>query len=73
MAVPETTIMKHLKKRYVMVKTNNGFKRKEVKIGITEDNLVQIVNGLSMKDKIVTNGAYELFHKEIRKKLQILD
>ncbi len=73
MAVPERTIMKHLKKRYVMVKTNNGFKRKEVKIGITEDNLVQIVNGLSMKDKIVTNGAYELFHKEIRKKLQILD
>jgi len=72
-AVPEQTIMKHLKKRYVMVKTNNGFKRKEVKIGIAQDNLVQIVNGLGMKDKIVTNGAYELFHKEIRKKLQILD
>jgi len=72
-ALPKKTIMKHLKKRYVMVKTNNGFKRKEVKIGITQDGLTQITSGLNMKDKIVTDGAYELFHKEIRKKLQILD
>jgi len=72
-AVPQQAIIKHLKKRYVMIKTNNGFKRKQISTGAIENGLVQIKNGLKAKEEIVTDGAYELFHREIRKKIQILD
>jgi len=72
-AIPKQAVIKHLKQRYVIIKTNHGFRKQPITIGIIENGFVQIKNGLNKKESIVTDGAYELFNKNIIKKLQVLD
>jgi Cu(I)/Ag(I) efflux system membrane fusion protein len=45
-------------KNVVFIKMENGFKAKEIKIGIEINNFVQVLEGLSIKETIADNAQY---------------
>ena len=48
------------KKPFVYVVENNKVKKKEVKLGITTEESIEIIQGLSGKDKVITQPADNL-------------
>jgi Cu(I)/Ag(I) efflux system membrane fusion protein len=45
-------------KKIAFLKMNNGFKVKEIKIGIEINDFVQIIDGISVQDTIAKNAQY---------------
>ena len=50
-------------KSVVYVKVPEGFKEVEVVIGRETDDLVEIISGLKVKEKVVTEGSFWLKSK----------
>lgn len=48
------------KKAVMMIGADGMAHRKEISTGVADDGLVQIVNGISPSDRVVTKGAYAL-------------
>ena len=45
-------------KKIVFLKMNNGFKVKEIKIGIEINGFIQIIDGISVQDTVAENAQY---------------
>jgi Cu(I)/Ag(I) efflux system membrane fusion protein len=58
MWIPKEGLVSIGNKKIVFLKMNNGFKVKEVKIGIENSDFVQIINGISVQDTIAKNAQY---------------
>ncbi|MHB2018054.1 MAG: efflux RND transporter periplasmic adaptor subunit, partial [Candidatus Xenobia bacterium] len=55
--VPENSVLVHGDKRFVFVESGaNQFDKREVKTGITENGMTEIVSGLKAGDSVVTQG-----------------
>lgn len=59
--VPAKAVLQFNDKNYVMVQTSkNEYVKKYVETGITENNKIQILNGLRSGETIITDGAFYL-------------
>jgi len=59
--VPEAAVVRKNDRKYIFVQEGNEFVREEIKTGATADNMVEIVNPVSLIGKmIVIKGAYYL-------------
>jgi cobalt-zinc-cadmium efflux system membrane fusion protein len=60
-AVPETALVEHEGKRFVFVSSEeHRYHRRDVRTGIEADGWVEIVEGLSPGEQVVTQGAFYL-------------
>lgn len=66
LSVPVQSILEFKGKDYVFVKTSNGPIRKEVKLGITNDTLIEIKEGLREGEEIAMNPSELLSDDEKR-------
>lgn len=58
-----------LDEKYIWVKTNGRFEKKEVVVGIQSDSEVEINKGVVVGDQIVISGAEEINKKSLLKKI----
>lgn len=72
-SVPLSAIIRDNDNIIVLVKTSKGYDIRKIKTGIISDGFIQVISGLKPGETIVTEGAYELFHKNIADKIKILD
>ncbi len=74
MVVPTKAIIEDDGKMYLLIQTGNKTKKINVKIGIEQDGYTQILSqNINKNDNIIVEGAYELYHKDIKQKIIILD
>lgn len=66
LSVPVQSILEFKGKDYVFVKTSNGPIRKEVKLGITNDTLIEIKEGLREGEELAMNPSELLTDDEKR-------
>ncbi len=72
--VPKTAVICDGKECFVFVqKKKNLFKKVKVKTGISEGKFVEIKSGLKGNEKIVIEGAYELFNKNLASTMKVED
>ncbi len=60
LVLPMEALVEDDKKPFVYVVENNKVKKKEVKLGITTEESIEIIQGLSGKDKVITQPADNL-------------
>ncbi|MBU1338015.1 MAG: efflux RND transporter periplasmic adaptor subunit, partial [Acidobacteria bacterium] len=60
LAVPRKAILYKQNKTYVFVKQGNSVSQREITIGLTEEDLVEITSGLNGGEVIVTVGVESL-------------
>lgn len=73
LGVPKSALLETKNKKFVIVKSNKKFIKKEVITGLSNDNYVEIKKGLNKNEPVVTSGAYELFNQDIKEKITIMD
>ncbi len=71
--IPKRALLEDNGKTYVMVKSNNQYEKREVKTGIRTKDSIQILKGLKSGETVVTDGAYELFNRDINKRIKVAD
>jgi len=73
LAVPDDSLLKSNGKTIVLVQTDKGIVQRFVQTGISQAGYTQILSGLRKGEEVVTQGAYELLHKNIKQNIKILD
>lgn len=73
LAVPEEALLDDNGSTLVMVKVGKKYEKRLIQTGLHQQGYVEVLMGLKTGDKVVTTGAYELFHKDIAKKLKVAD
>ncbi len=76
LAVPESAIVRDRDENsFVFLKNFNfsGYHRQSVKTGIISNGMTEILQGLKKDDKIVVQGAYELFYSDFNKIYKVVD
>lgn len=74
LALPEKAIVRDEQERtYVFLKQAKGYTKQQVQTGLSADGLVEIISGLAEADKVVTEGAYELFYRDFNKVYKVAD
>jgi len=63
LAVPIEAIIDDGAEKFVFVKNGNQFIRQDVATGVSDDQYVEIIDGLYPGDKIVTDGNREIYTK----------
>jgi cobalt-zinc-cadmium efflux system membrane fusion protein len=59
--VPEESVVKEAEQNYLFVQTSDStFERRDILIGSTSDNLVEVKEGIKEGEKIVINGVFYL-------------
>ena len=58
---------------YLFLKTVKGYEKRAVKTGLISKGWIEITSGLAEKDKLVVQGAYELFHKNFNQLYKVVD
>ena len=72
-SVPQDAVLNDNGKKIVLVKTGKGYKKTKISTGLKEKGYVEIVSGLKGNETVITTGAYEIFNKDINKKIKIED
>ncbi len=72
-AVPNDALLQVKGKTVVLVQTDKGMEKRVVQTGISQAGYTQILSGLREGEEVVTRGAYELLHKNIKQNMKILD
>ncbi len=75
-AVPANAIVRDNKgQAYVFIKDKTGYHKRQIATGmISHDNAwLEIVSGLKPNDRVVVQGAYELFYKDLGKIFKVAD
>jgi len=62
-SVPQSAVLEDEGKSVVFVAEGNGFKQRQVQLGIKNGDRVEIVDGLSSGDRVVTKGNYLLLQQ----------
>ena len=76
LAVPESAVVRDRNENsFVFLKNTNssGYHRQSVKTGIISHGMAEILQGLEKNDKIVIQGAYELFYNDFNKIYKVVD
>ncbi len=74
LALPQKAIVRDDQERaYVFEEDSSGYRKQPVKTGIVADGWVEIVSGLKAGDKVVVQGAYELFYRDFNKIYKVAD
>ncbi|MBX6422835.1 efflux RND transporter periplasmic adaptor subunit [Thermosulfurimonas sp. F29] len=74
LAVPEEALVyDESGKAYVFVKSEKGFEKRMVKTGLSGDGFVEVVSGLREGEKVVVEGAYELFYRNFSRIYRVPD
>jgi len=60
-------------KAYVFVHDERGDHRRPVALGVTEDGWIEVLSGLDAGERVVTQGAYELFYRDFKKQFRVAD
>jgi len=56
--ISKTAVVSIGDKKIVFIKINNGFKAHEIQTGTEISDRIQVINGMTLKDKIAKNAAY---------------
>ncbi len=72
-AVPNESLLQAKGKTIVLVQTDTGIEQRIVRTGISQAGYTRILSGLRTGEEVVTHGAYELLHKNIKQNMKILD
>ncbi|GBE12076.1 nickel and cobalt resistance protein CnrB [bacterium BMS3Bbin14] len=72
-AVPNESLLQAKGKTVVLVQTVKGIEQRVVRTGISQAGYTQVLSGLQEGEEVVTQGAYELLHKNIKQNMKILD
>lgn len=59
-AVPQRAVLGDLGKLFVFVRDGHNFERREVVVGMKADEQVEIIEGVLLGEKVVTEGQYQL-------------
>jgi len=74
LAVPESAVVYDQNETsYVFFKEAGGYKRQQVKTGLVSNGWVEIVSGVNEGDRVVVQGAYELFYRNFSKLYKVAD
>ena len=76
LAVPENALVRDRNENsFVFLKNPNssGYHRQSVKTGIISHGMAEILKGLKKDDRIVVQGAYELFYNDFNKIYKVVD
>ncbi len=57
----------------VFVQNSSGYHKQMIKTGIIVGNQVEVISGLNPDDKVVIQGAYELFYQDFNKIYKVVD
>jgi cobalt-zinc-cadmium efflux system membrane fusion protein len=63
-SIPQSAVLNDEGKSVVFVAEGNGYKKRQVQPGIQSNDRVEIVDGLSAGDKVVTKGNYLLLQNK---------
>jgi cobalt-zinc-cadmium efflux system membrane fusion protein len=63
-SIPQSAVLNDEGKSVVFVAEGNGYKKRQVQPGIQNNDRVEIVDGLSAGDKVVTKGNYLLLQNK---------
>ena len=58
---------------FILLKKSQGYYRQQVDVGLHDHGWLEIINGLAPSDKVVVNGAYELFHQKFNQSYKVAD
>jgi RND family efflux transporter MFP subunit len=58
---------------YIFVQDKSGYTKQSVTTGCRRHDLIEITAGLNADDKVVTQGAYELFYRDFNKIYKLED
>ncbi|NOY64369.1 MAG: efflux RND transporter periplasmic adaptor subunit [Nitrospirae bacterium] len=59
---------------FVFIKSRGGqYIKRSVHVGLSSDGWVEILNGVSEVDEVVTQGAYELFYRDFNRTFRVED
>lgn len=73
-AVPKSSVVyDDQEEAFVFVPTGGKYERRRVRTGQTADGWVEILSGLKPGEKIVTQGAYELFYSDFTQQYKVQD
>ncbi len=72
-AVLSRAVIKKNDKFYLLISKHKKIKAVQIKKGITQNGYTQIKSGITKGEKVIVNGAYFLFNKNINKTLKIQD
>ncbi|NOY53381.1 MAG: efflux RND transporter periplasmic adaptor subunit [Deltaproteobacteria bacterium] len=74
LAIPRPAVVYDDRERpFVFVKRPDGYHRQPVKTGETEGGWVEIKEGVGEKDRVVVEGAYELFYRDFNRIYKVED
>jgi cobalt-zinc-cadmium efflux system membrane fusion protein len=62
-SIPQSAVLKDGEKQVVFVADGNGYKKREVTVGIANNDRVEIIEGLAAGDKVVVKGNYLLLQQ----------
>ena len=63
LSVPQSAVLDDSGKKVVFVAEGNGYKARQVQLGIQSGDRVEIIDGLKSGDKIVVKGNYLLLQQ----------
>jgi len=72
-AIPEEAVLNDGGQEFAMVKEEQVYKKRAIVTGLHNQDYLEVLDGLSEGEEVATTGAYELFNREIKKKLKIED
>ena len=74
LALPEKALVCDEKEQaYIFLATADNYQRQAVKTGISANGWTEIVSGIKACDKVVTQGAYELYYQDFSKTYKVVD
>ena len=62
-SVPQSAVLDEADKKVVFVAEGNGYKQRQVQIGIQNGDRVEVIDGLNAGDRVVTKGNYLLLQQ----------
>lgn len=74
LALPrQAVIYDRNEKPWVFVKTPKGYVRRALRLGLVQGNWVEVLSGLKPHEKVVVQGAYELFYRNFPRTYHLPD
>lgn len=74
LALPrQAVIYDRNEKPWVFVKTPKGYVRRALRLGLVQGNWVEVLSGLKSHEKVVVQGAYELFYRNFPRTYHLPD
>ncbi len=74
LALPEKALVYNEKEQAcIFLATVDNYQRQAVKTGLSANGWTEIVSGIKVGDKVVTQGTYELYYQDFSKIYKVVD